>query len=404
MSHLRISRLTKTYEGNEILKGVSLEVSEGEFVTILGPSGCGKTTTLRCIAGLETIDGGDIWLGDRLLSRGGVRRPLPPERRGIGMVFQNYAIWPHMTVKQNVAFPLKMHRVRGPKLASRVDEVLEMVGLSALSDMRTQALSGGQQQRVGLARALVMRPNLLLFDEPLSNLDARLRLQLGEEIHRIQSHTSTTAVYVTHDIAEAASLSDRICVMRAGLVAQVATPDELFSRPADRSVAELVGFDNFFTGRALGSDPNEVAVKLDDGGVVVHGRGSALAGARVSVAFRSTAAAVRSLAEDAEEQEEVFHGHLVELRRGGGTELFRISSAGQGELRVRLQGRAVLGDRGPRPGDPVRVTVARSDVIVLYLASEDSGSRQADAGGDKVEGGEGRAGPERIGPEVAVVK
>lgn len=225
---------------------VSFGIDKGELVTLLGPSGCGKTTTLRCIAGLERPDSGDVLIDGRPMFGQGF---VPPSRRNIGMVFQNYAVWPHMTVAANVAYGLKIAKVPRALRMQRVREVLELVGLAGLEERYPAQLSGGQQQRVALARALVRQPKVLLLDEPLSNLDAKLREKMRFEIRRIVKQLGITAVYVTHDQAEAMVLSDRIAVMESGRIVQMGSPTEIYHRPATRFVADFIGTTNILEGR-----------------------------------------------------------------------------------------------------------------------------------------------------------
>ena len=240
---LSIRDLSKVFQAREdkvtALAGVSLEVREGELFTLLGPSGCGKTTTLRCIAGFEKPTAGTIgFKGQDFVS-------TPPYRRNIGMVFQSYALFPHLNVFENVAYGLKVRRLAAAERDRKVREILALVGLEGAVKRKPGALSGGQQQRVALARALVYDPELLLLDEPLSNLDAKLRVYMREEIRRIQQRTGVTAVYVTHDQEEALSISDRIAVMHGGVVSQIGTPDEIFEDPASVRVADFIGQANF---------------------------------------------------------------------------------------------------------------------------------------------------------------
>jgi len=230
---------------------IDLSVAQGEFFTLLGPSGCGKTTTLRCVAGLERPDGGRLVLDGRLLSSSTDRTWVPAHRRGIGMVFQSYAIWPHMDVFANVAFPLQQRangRFSRTEVRARVERALTVVQLDQLAGRRATQLSGGQQQRLALARALVMEPPLLLLDEPLSNLDAKLREEMRFEIKRLQHELGVTAVYVTHDQEEALAISDTIGVMHDGLIEQVGPPDEIYLRPTSRFVAAFIGSGNFIEG------------------------------------------------------------------------------------------------------------------------------------------------------------
>ncbi len=239
---LTVSGLQKTYGTTKIVEGFGIEVAAGAFVALLGPSGSGKTTILRCIAGLEKpdADSGPIRLGDVRLSE--KREFLPPEKRGIGMVFQNYAVWPHLTVFENVAFPLRISKPRteGVELQRRVKEALGLVRLDQYAERFPHQLSGGQQQRVALARALVARPKLLLLDEPLSNLDALLRDDLGGEIRRLQKELGLTAILVTHDRNEALALSDRLVILKNGKVAADGEPEALYAEPPNDFVAEFL--------------------------------------------------------------------------------------------------------------------------------------------------------------------
>ena len=239
---LRLDHLSRQFGSVNALHDVTLTIRQGEFIALLGPSGCGKSTTLNCIAGLLPATGGGIWLDDRRIDT------LRPEQRGFGMVFQNYALFPHMTVRRNVGFGLMMRGVNKADAARRVGEAIALVRLQGQEDKLPGQLSGGQQQRVAIARAIVVEPPLVLMDEPLSNLDAKLRLEMRAEIRRIHATLGATTIYVTHDQEEALSLADRIVVLKDGLVRQVGTPSELFARPAHRDVAEFMGFRNALTG------------------------------------------------------------------------------------------------------------------------------------------------------------
>jgi iron(III) transport system ATP-binding protein len=247
---VNISRLIKSFETmdgrTEALRGVSFEVDGGEFYTLLGPSGCGKSTTLRCIAGLERPDSGAILIGDQVVADAKVFQP--PDKRPIGMVFQSYAIWPHMTVFKNVAFPLKQQRVPKRERENLVMQALALVKMEELAHRPAPYLSGGQQQRVALARALVSKPQVLLLDEPLSNLDAKLREELRFEIKELTRRLGITTIYVTHDQTEALAMSDRIAVMLNGQILQEATPKELYRKPSAKFVAQFIGQVNFFEG------------------------------------------------------------------------------------------------------------------------------------------------------------
>ena len=236
----------KHFGDKPVVDHIEFEIAHGELVSLLGPSGCGKTTTLRCIAGLETPDSGHIEIDGEVVFDAASGVVVEPYHRNIGMVFQSYAIWPHMTVFENVAFPLRVRRVVATEIDRRVTRALERVGLGAFRDRSSQQLSGGQQQRVAVARAIVHEPAVLLFDEPLSNLDARLRDQTRDEIRQLQRDLDVSTIYVTHDQTEALSLSDRILVMHDGRIRQLGTPETIYTRPNDMFVAEVVGAANFF--------------------------------------------------------------------------------------------------------------------------------------------------------------
>jgi len=229
--------------------GVDLDIGKGEFMTFLGPSGCGKTTTLRMIAGLIEPTEGEISVGGKLLSSPGTK-VVPPEKRNMGMVFQSYAVWPHMTVFENVAFPLRNLKKSKEEIGKRVRAALELVKLDGLEDRYPSNLSGGQQQRVALARAMAIEPDILLFDEPLSNLDAKLREEMRFELKEIQRRIGVTSIYVTHDQAEAMAISDRIAVMSHGQIKQIGKPREIYDSPEDPFTAEFIGLANFFPGKA----------------------------------------------------------------------------------------------------------------------------------------------------------
>ena len=239
---IRLQRVLKRFGAVTAVDGADLEIGDGELFTLLGPSGCGKTTLLRLMAGFYALDGGEIWFGERRVDA------LRPYERNIGMVFQNYALWPHMTVRANIAYGLTLRKLSAAAIAERVAAGLGKVNLAGLELRYPGQLSGGQQQRVALARALVLNPDILLLDEPLSNLDAKIRVQVRAEIRKLQKDLGITTVYVTHDQEEALSMSDRVAVMREGRVLQVASPKELYERPAGRFVADFVGTNNFLDG------------------------------------------------------------------------------------------------------------------------------------------------------------
>ena len=248
MSQVRIEHIFKRFGGVTAVNDFDLVVEDGEFVSILGPSGCGKTTTLRMVAGFERATEGEIYIGEQCVSSSMKNKFVPPEKRDIGMVFQSYAVWPHMTVLDNVGYPLKIQKVPKEERIKRVKEMLALVHLDEYAERYPHQLSGGQQQRVALARALVARPGLLLLDEPLSNLDAKLRESMRFEILALQKDLGITVVYVTHDQGEAMAMSDRIVVMSRGVVQQIGAPHEIYSNPANKMVADFIGLVNFLPG------------------------------------------------------------------------------------------------------------------------------------------------------------
>jgi iron(III) transport system ATP-binding protein len=277
---IRLNAVTKRYGDVTAVREVSLEVANGEFFFLLGPSGCGKTTLLRIIAGFAHPDEGEV------LFDGEPVTGLPAHRRGLAMVFQSYALWPHMTVAQNVGYGLEVRKVRGPDRRERVAGALELVRMGHLADRYPAELSGGEQQRVALARALVVQPRAVLLDEPLSNLDARLRLEMREELREIHRRTAVTMLYVTHDQKEALSMAERLALMDLGRIVQVGTPDELYQRPRSRFAAEFIGETNLFTGRVLRREEGAVVVETPLGGMRSADSVEMAPGGTVFVSFR----------------------------------------------------------------------------------------------------------------------
>lgn len=277
---VRLDRVSREFGTLNALRDVSLTIRRGEFIALLGPSGCGKSTTLNCIAGLLQVSGGAIWLDKNRVDT------LRPEERGFGMVFQNYALFPHMNVHQNIGFGLKMRGTPKAEMNRKIEEALNLVRLKGQEHKLPGQLSGGQQQRVAIARAIVIEPPLVLMDEPLSNLDAKLRLEMRAEIRRIHNELGATTIYVTHDQDEALSLADRIVVLRDGVIRQVGTPRELYEAPAHLDVADFMGFRNRLKGRVL---------SVDGGRAILDVEGARISGvAREPLAVGSTAyAAIR---------------------------------------------------------------------------------------------------------------
>jgi putative spermidine/putrescine transport system ATP-binding protein len=257
---LRLDGVTRRFAGADALTGLDLEIRRGEFIALLGPSGCGKSTALNCLAGLLPLSDGSIWRDDTRLDT------LPPERRGFGMVFQNYALFPHMSVQKNISFGLRMRSVPRAEARRRTEAAIRLVHLEEHAGKLPGQLSGGQQQRVAIARAVVVEPSLVLMDEPLSNLDAKLRLEMRTEIRRLHQTLGLTTVYVTHDQEEALSMADRLVVLRAGRVQQIGTPEEVHTRPANRHVADFMGFRNLLPGTIENGQ-----IKINDFGVRTPG-------------------------------------------------------------------------------------------------------------------------------------
>ncbi len=282
MAGVRIEGLAKAYGDHRVHTGLDLEVVPGQCFTLLGPSGCGKTVLMRLIAGFEAVDAGRILIGERVVADGASGVHVPPDERGIGMVFQDYAVWPHMTVFDNVAYPLRIGRVAAAELAERTRAAVEQVGLAGLEARLPSQLSGGQQQRVALARALVSRPELLLLDEPLNNLDANLREEMRFEIKALQERLGITVLYVTHDQEIALAIADRMAVMDAsGRPRQSGTPAELFDRPADDFVFRFLGIANFLEVRRV-----DGSLRLADGRTPWAGPAPDRPGDRLAVGFR----------------------------------------------------------------------------------------------------------------------
>ncbi len=340
---LRLDGVTRRFGGRDALTELSLTIGRGEFIALLGPSGCGKSTALNCLAGLLPLSGGSIWSDDRRLDT------LPPERRGFGMVFQSYALFPHLSVRRNIAFGLQMRRLPRAEVKRRTDEAIRLVRLDEHAAKLPGQLSGGQQQRVAIARAVVLEPDLVLMDEPLSNLDAKLRLEMRTEIRRLHQTLGLTTVYVTHDQEEALSLADRLVVLRAGRVQQIGTPEELHTRPANRHVADFMGYRNLLPMRVAGTRGDAVTV---------HRNGITLSGTAVGPLGTGddVVAAVRP----------------EDLRLGDGGVPATVEVVEYQGRELAVEARTADGDRlhlrateRPAPGDKITV-VADPDRVLVY--------------------------------------
>ncbi|MGB0087740.1 MAG: ABC transporter ATP-binding protein [Rhodomicrobiaceae bacterium] len=333
MAGITIADVSKSYGGeaeNLAVSGLNLEIRDNTFVTLLGPSGCGKTTTLRLIAGYLVPDAGTIHVGSRLISSPG--SVVPPEARGMGMVFQNYAVWPHKTVFENVVFGLRVRKVPAHQAREQVGRALALVNLSGLESRLPGELSGGQQQRVALARSLVVEPEILLLDEPLSNLDAKLREKMRGELKQLQRRTGITFVYVTHDQAEALALSDQIAVMHGGVLQQFGTPQEVYSRPANRIVADFMGLVNLLPGRIESAANGEARIESAGGFSFTLALPKGMAqGAAVEVSIRPENI---TIAPDLSASPAAAHGTIREQTFLGNINEYFVSLGGGEELRV----------------------------------------------------------------------
>ena len=342
--------------------GVSFEVQDGELFTLLGPSGCGKTTTLRSVAGLERPDGGQIVLNEKRLFDASSRINVPANQRGLGMVFQSYAIWPHMTVFKNVSFPLDvMPRGRRPEkvqLQEQVMRVLEVTELAKYADRPATNLSGGQQQRLALARALVIQPELMLLDEPLSNLDAKLRETMRFELKRLQLELGLTTVYVTHDQSEALAMSSRIAVMNAGKIEQIGKPREIYTRPKTQFVAEFIGTSNFVAGTVAGTLGNTLRIKTAEGTLWGPPSSTLTCGDEVLVALRPENLMI-STERDAGEVPNEWRGSVT-TRAFMGDSVDHVVGVGKLELRVRCNPSISIA-----PGTEVYLTVDPANVALV---------------------------------------
>jgi iron(III) transport system ATP-binding protein len=381
---VKVRSLHKRFGDYAAIRGAELDVRDGEFVTLLGESGCGKTTTLRCIAGLEAPDDGHIAIGSSVVFDGQRKINLPPERRQTGMVFQSYALWPHMTVLENVVYPLRMRGMARQEARRQAMDILRTVGLESLVGRSATSVSGGQQQRIALARALVSRPQLMLYDEPLSNLDPSLRRMMRDEILRLHRLNGTTSVYVTHDLEEAMHLSDRVVVMESGLFEQSGSPVEIYTTPANEFVARFVGFENILPAEVLDSGERlTVRFAGSDSVIAVPATTYRPArGASVSVAFRAAHVTVArpedrgtgsSSAIRATITKVTYLGPRTEYEASAGALSIRIV---QGESKVRLSAHP------PREGETVDLTID-SQLCALMPTGRQAAAPPTDHSDDK---------------------
>ncbi|MEN2979872.1 ABC transporter ATP-binding protein [Tistrella bauzanensis] len=359
MAKLTIDRLHKRYGDSDVVRDVSINVADGEFVSLLGPSGCGKTTILRMVAGLIEPSGGRILADDEDITR------APPHKRRIGLVFQSYALFPHLTVAENVAFGMKRQGVRGAELAGRVKEALTLVRLDHLAGRYPRQMSGGQQQRVAIARAVAPRPRMLLFDEPLSNLDAQLRDEMQIELKRLQGRLGITSLFVTHDQSEALSLSDRVCVLAHGVIQQFDAPEAIYARPANGFVASFIGRPNRLSGR-VDATGDAGRVRIGSALVLRATNPQAPLGAAAEVIIRQEAIRIRPAASAPQDD-----GNIP------GTIAFRSFTGARVQYVVRLAGDveiiAETSSAGPEagltPGAPVVLSIDPGQVFVMPAAA-----------------------------------
>ena len=364
MAEVRVEGLTKDFgPGARAVDGVSLTAHEGQIVTLLGPSGCGKTTILRCIAGLETPSAGRILIGNQVVHDGATGETVPVEKRAVGMVFQSYAIWPHLTVFDNVALALEFNRKSSDARTdarARVVEVLSSVGMDGYQERYPSELSGGQQQRVVLARALVYRPRVLLLDEPLANLDARLREEMRFELRDVQQRLGLTAIYVTHDQAEAMALSDQVIVMREGQILRQGAPREIFADPEHPFVAEFLGVSNRLAGEIVAvPTPGRVEVELAGTGRSVMVKGEDAAQQHVWVAVRPSRVGLQVRAPDATGGSDALPGRIVRVTFLGEEVDCQVQI---GDLMLQARD---SGEHDWRPGEEVEVRLALEDLMLL---------------------------------------
>ncbi|MGH7070065.1 MAG: ABC transporter ATP-binding protein [Acetobacteraceae bacterium] len=350
---LEVRNLVKRYSGQSVVGPISFSVRAGEFVSLLGPSGCGKTTTLRCIAGFETpSEGGILLAGERIDEE-------PPNRRNIGLVFQNYALFPHLSVFENVAFGLRIRRTGKAAIKQRVERALQTVGLPEMAGRHPEQLSGGQQQRVAIARSIVLEPRVLLFDEPLSNLDLKLRLQMRTELRALQRRLGKTVVYVTHDQGEALALSDRVVVMSKGRVEQIGPPREIYERPASAFVADFIGNSNLLDVTVVEATAEATAIRTKAGLVLRGAPHPYLPGSQLVAMIRPEH--IRIVSDEAGSSENRLSAVIEDVTYLGQEVQFRLRLAGQHTLMAVVQGRVT----DCETGSVVAIAISRADIFLI---------------------------------------
>jgi spermidine/putrescine ABC transporter ATP-binding subunit len=353
VAELEIRDLVKRYTAKSVVGPLSFSVAAGEFVSLLGPSGCGKTTTLRCIAGFETPDEGGILLEGARIEK------LPPNRRNVGLVFQTYALFPHLTIFENVAFGLRLRRTPAPQVKERVGQALALVGLPDLAERYPRELSGGQQQRIAIARSVVLEPRILLFDEPLSNLDFKLRLAMRTELRELQRRLGKTTVYVTHDQGEALALSDRIVVMSNGRIEQIGPPREIYERPANAFVADFIGNSNLIVATVVAVEGDATLIRSERGLALRAAGTRAKVGDRVVAMIRPEHVRLMPASDRADQNG--FPARIVEAVYLGQDLHLRLQVAGEPLVAV-TQGSAA---RRYAAGDDVTAAVSSDDIFLL---------------------------------------
>ena len=354
---LEVAGVTKRFSPQVTVGPVSFEVKEGEFFSLLGPSGCGKTTILRCIAGFESLTQGEIFL------RGGRLDDKPPHRRDVGLVFQNYALFPHLTVFDNVAFGLRLRRLSKPEIEERVGRILELIELPELAGRYPAQLSGGQQQRVAIARSLVLEPRLLMFDEPLSNLDFKLRIQMRSELRNLQRRLGKTSIYVTHDQTEALALSDRICVLSHGHIEQIGTPEEIYEMPVTAFVADFIGSSNLVKATVVSSNSNSTSVETECGLQFTLRGASDPAGAAVLLLLRPERIRVLASGSDSEAMPNCASARIEEVTYLGEDLQLRVMADDNQPLLIVVK--SGQDSKNLTPGKSVDIAIEPEDIHIL---------------------------------------